>query len=112
APDTPPRPLEVGHRQQVLTHRLHPTRSRPDKAGQDGEERRLGGATRADQAARAFRELHGHLVEGHDAAEVNRQLDDVDHAWMPFFSAARVLWIRLTSRPKPKSERANRVQNW
>ena len=112
ASQSPARPFEVGQRQEVLAHRIDTTAARGDEAGQHVEERRLAGAVGADEATRPFRELNGHLIQRDDTAEVDRQLLDVDHASTPFFSAARVFWMRLKSRPKPNSDNANRVQNW
>ena len=47
----PPRPLEVGDRQEIVTEREHPAGVRPHEPAEDVEERRLAGAVGPDQAA-------------------------------------------------------------
>ena len=63
ATEAPPRTPEVGHPEEVLTERLDRTGRRLDEAAQHVEERRLAGAVRPDQPARAARERHAHVVE-------------------------------------------------
>ena len=55
APHSPARPPEVGHREQVVAERAHDAFDRPDEPAEHVEERRLAGAVRPDEPARARR---------------------------------------------------------
>ena len=68
----PPRPLEVGDREEVVAERDDPSGERPDEPAEDVEERRLAGAVGADQAARAAGERDRHPIDRDDAAEADR----------------------------------------
>ena len=80
APQAPAGPPVVDHLEQILSEGADRARRRLDEAGEDVEERRLPGAVRADQAARALRERHAHVVDGRDAGEADREPFDLDHA--------------------------------
>ena len=84
APQAPAGPPVVDHLEQILSEGADRAGRRLDEAGEDVEERRLPGAVRADQAARALRERDAHVVDGRDAGEADREPFDLDHAAAPF----------------------------
>ena len=79
-PQPPARPPVVGHLEQVLAEGGDDAGRRLDESAQDVEERRLAGAVRADQPARAAREDDAHVVDRGDAREADGQAADLDHA--------------------------------
>ena len=80
APQAPAGAPVVDHLEQVLAERADRARGGLDEAAEDVEERRLAGAVRADQAARAAREDDAHVVDRRHAGEADGEPFDLDHA--------------------------------
>src|SRR3954463_10436596 len=93
APQAPAGAAEVRHGEQIVAERADAARRGHHEAAEDVEERRLAGAVRADQAARARLEADGHPVERRDAAEADGQVLDLDQR-------ARS-WAGVRRRPAP-----------